>query len=206
MKFSVINIKNEIVGEVDVSDSIFSLPSRSDLLARVVRWQLAARQRGTHKTKGISDVSGTTKKPWNQKGTGRARQGSLRSPQFRGGAVIFGPVVRDHSHDLPKKVRKLALKTALSVKAAENKIVILDEAIAAAPKTKELSSAFKLLGWSSSLIVDGEVKDKNFSLAVRNIPGVTYISDIGVNVYDILRHDSLVITKNALQKIEERLV
>src|SRR5215510_16338494 len=128
MKLTVRNFADEEVGDIELSDEVFGLPVRRDILARVVNWQLAKRRAGTHKTKGISEISGTTRKPYKQKGTGRARQGSLRSPQFRGGAVIFGPVVRSHAHDLPKKVRKLALKTALSAKVADGRLVVLDRA------------------------------------------------------------------------------
>src|SRR5579863_4779435 len=155
MKLPVKSLDNKAAGDIEVADDIFGLPVRKDILARMVQWQLAKRRAGTHKTKGISDIAGTTKKPWKQKGTGRARQGSLRSPQFRGGAVIFGPVVRDHGFDLQKKVRKLALKTALSAKASEGKLVVLDAAKAAAGKTKALAAQFKKLGWDSVLIIDG---------------------------------------------------
>src|SRR6476646_10141258 len=130
MKAKVINLDNSEAGEIELADEVFGVKVRRDILSRVVQWQLAKRRAGTHKTKGVSDISGTTKKPYRQKGTGRARQGSLRSPQFRGGAVIFGPVVRSHAHDLPKKVRKLALKTALSSKVADGKLVVLDSGAA----------------------------------------------------------------------------
>ncbi|HYE48666.1 MAG TPA: 50S ribosomal protein L4, partial [Azospirillaceae bacterium] len=138
MKTTVKNLNNEAVGEIELDETVFGLPARADLLARMVNWQLAKRRQGSHKTKGISEIAGTTKKPWKQKGTDRARQGSLRSPQFRGGAVIFGPVVRSHEHDLTKKFRKLALKTALSTKAAEGKLVVLDIAKSESHKTKAL--------------------------------------------------------------------
>src|SRR3982751_5871941 len=138
MKLTVRNLDNQEVGEIELADDVFGLPVRGDILARVVNWQLAKRRAGTHKTKGISDISGTTKKPYKQKGSGNARQGSLRSPQFRGGAVIFGPVVRSHEYDLPKKVRKLGLKTALSAKQAEGKLFILSDAKLGAAKTKDV--------------------------------------------------------------------
>src|SRR3954452_11741906 len=150
MKLAVRNLDNKEVGDIELADEVFGLPVRRDILARVVNWQLAKRRAGTHKAKGISEIQGTTKKPYKQKGTGRARQGSLRSPQFRGGAVIFGPVVRSHAHDLPKKVRKLALKTALSAKAAEGKFVVLDRAAAADHKTKALAGRLDKLGWGSA--------------------------------------------------------
>src|SRR5579884_4414548 len=140
MKLPVKNLANEAVGEIDLDDAVFAVPVREDLIFRAVNWQLAKRRAGTHKTKGISEISGTTKKPYKQKGTGRARQGSLRSPQFRGGATIFGPVVRDHGFSLQKKVRRLGLKTALSAKAAEGKLVVIDAAKVAEAKTKLLRS------------------------------------------------------------------
>src|ERR1700751_2253200 len=145
MKSSVTNFDNKTVGDIDLPEAIFGLPVRKDILARMVNYQLNKRRAGTHKTKGISDISGTTKKPYKQKGTGQARQGSLRSPQFRGGAVIFGPVARSHATDLPKKVRRLALKTALSAKQAEGKLVVIDAAKLDAAKTKALRARFAAL-------------------------------------------------------------
>src|SRR6202012_1727660 len=145
MKVQVKNLANEDVGEIELDDAIFGVPVRQDLIFRAVNWQLAKRRSGNHKTKGISKISGTTKKPYNQKGTGRARQGSLRSPQFRGGARIFGPVVRSHEHDLTKKVRKLALKTALSAKAAAGQLVIIDEAVTDTHKTKVLAGSLRAM-------------------------------------------------------------
>jgi large subunit ribosomal protein L4 len=205
MKTSVINLDNKSVGELELDDAIFGVTPRKDILARVVNWQLAKRQRGTHKTKGISEISGTTKKPYSQKGTGRARQGSLRSPQFRGGAVIFGPVVRSHAYDLQKKVRKLGLRMALSAKAAEGKLTVLDEATIKQAKTKALAGKFGKLGWSSVLIIDGAELDDGFARAARNIPGVDVLPQQGANVYDILRRDTLVLTKAAVEKLQERL-
>src|SRR5919107_2448044 len=140
MRATVRNLDNQEIGDIELAEEVFGLPVRGDILARMVNWQLAKRRAGTHKTKGISDISGTTKKPYRQKGTGRARQGSLRSPQFRKGAVIFGPVVRSHEFDLQKKVRKLGLKCALAAKAAEGKLVVLDSASAAEAKTKPLAA------------------------------------------------------------------
>lgn len=205
MKLDVINLDSQTVGDIEVSDEIFALPVRTDLLHRMVNWQLARRQRGTHKTKGVSEISGTTKKPYKQKGTGRARQGSLRSPQFRGGAVIFGPVVRSHAHDMPKKVRKLALRTALSAKAASGKLVVLDSAAVDTFRTKEMAARLKKLGWSSVLVIDGEKVDENFARASRNIPLVDVLPQLGANVYDILRRDTLVLTRDAIQALEARL-
>lgn len=205
MKTNVISLDNQTVGEIELADSVFGLPVRTDLLHRMVTWQMAKRQSGTHKTKGISEISGTTKKPFNQKGGGRARQGSMRSPQFRGGATIFGPVVRSHAFDIPKKVRSLALKTALSAKAAEGKLIVLDQACMSAPKTKDLATRLKALGLSSALFIDGSIVDDNFALASRNLPFIDVLPTIGANVYDILRRDTLVLTKAAVQALEERL-
>jgi large subunit ribosomal protein L4 len=205
MKTKVISLDNQSVGEIDLADEVFGVALRADLLHRMVTWQLAKRRSGNHKTKGISEISGTTKKPFAQKGGGRARQGSLRSPQFRGGATIFGPVVRSHAFDLPKKVRKLALKVALSTKAAEGKLIVLDQAKAAAPKTKDLATRLKALGWNSVLVIDGASVDDNFALASRNIPHVDVLPEIGANVYDILRRDTLVLTKDAVAALEARL-
>src|SRR5579863_1709152 len=160
MKLPVKSLDNKAAGDIEVADDIFGLPVRKDILARMVQWQLAKRRAGTHKTKGISDISGTTKKPWKQKGTGRARQGSLRSPQFRGGAVIFGPVVRSHEFSIQKKVRRLALKTALSAKQAEGKLVVLDKAAAAEPRTGALADRLEKFGWESVLIIDGATLDE----------------------------------------------
>jgi len=205
MRLPVTSLDNQAVGDIDLADEVFALPVRRDILARMVNWQLAKRRAGTHKAKGISDISGTTKKPWRQKGTGRARQGSLRSPQFRGGAVIFGPVVRSHAFGLQKKVRRLALKTALSAKQAEGKLVVLDRASVDAPKTGALADRFRALGWESVLIIDGPAVDENFARAARNIPKVDVLPQQGANVYDILRRDTLVLTRDAVAALEARL-
>lgn len=205
MKLSVKTLENKDAGEIELSDSIFGLPVRQDLLHRIVHWQLAKRRAGTHKTKGISEISGTTKKPFKQKGTGRARQGSTRSPQFRGGAVIFGPVVRDHGYDLPKKVRKLALKTALSAKAADGKLIVVDTVTADSHKTKELAAKLSALGLGSALIIDGENVNDQFRLAARNLPMIDVLPQQGANVYDILRRDILVLSRNAVEQLEARL-
>jgi large subunit ribosomal protein L4 len=205
MKTAVKTLDNKNAGDIELADEIFGLPVRRDILARMVNWQLAKRRAGTHKTKGISDIQGTTKKPWRQKGTGRARQGSLRSPQFRGGAVIFGPVVRSHEFGLQKKVRRLALKTALSAKQAEGKLVVLEAASLKDAKTKVLAQRFEKLGWRSVLIIDGPSVDENFARAARNIPEVDVLPQQGANVYDILRRDTLVLTRDAVQHLEARL-
>jgi large subunit ribosomal protein L4 len=205
MKLPVRTLDNQEAGDIELADDVFGLPVRRDILARVVNWQLAKRRAGTHKTKGISEISGTTKKPYKQKGTGRARQGSLRSPQFRGGAVIFGPVVRSHAFALQKKVRRLGLKTALSAKQAEGKLVVIDAAHIDEPKTKALRTRLDAFGWASVLIIDGSAVEKNFVLAARNLPTVQVLPQQGANVYDILRRDTLVLTREAVQKLEARL-
>jgi len=205
MKCKIINLDAKDVGEMDLADEIFSIPPRPDILQRMVTWQLAKRRAGTHKTKGISDVRGTGRKPWAQKGGGRARAGSLRSPQFRGGAVIFGPTPRSHAFQLPKKVRRLALKAALSAKQAAGKIVILDSTKLSSVKTQELKARFGKLGWSSVLVIDGPEVDVNFGRAAHNLPGVDVLPQQGANVYDILRRDLLVLTKDAIAYLEARL-
>jgi large subunit ribosomal protein L4 len=205
MKLTVHNLDNQEVGDIELADAVFGLPVRRDILARVVNWQLAKRRAGTHKAKGVSDISGTSKKPYKQKGTGRARQGSLRSPQFRGGAVIFGPVVRSHAFDLQKKVRRLGLKTALSAKQAEGKLIVIDAAKLDEAKTKALRARFDALGWSSVLIIDGTTLDEGFARAARNLPRVDVLPQQGANVYDILRRDTLVLTREGVQQLEARL-
>ena len=205
MQRDVVTLDNGKAGTIDLADGVFAVPVRRDILARMVYWQLAKRQAGTHKTKTISDISGTTAKPWRQKGTGRARQGSLRSPQFRGGATIFGPVVRDHGHKLPKKVRKLAMRTALSSKLADGKLVVLDEAKLDQPKTADLARRLGKLGLASALIIDGPELDANFVRAAANLPSVDVLPQQGANVYDILRREVLVLTKAAVKHLEERL-
>jgi large subunit ribosomal protein L4 len=205
MKLTVRNLDNQEVGDIELADAVFGLPVRRDILVRVVNWQLAKRRAGTHKAKGVSDISGTSKKPYKQKGTGRARQGSLRSPQFRGGAVIFGPVVRSHAFDLQKKVRRLGLKTALSAKQAEGKLIVIDAAKLDEAKTKALRARFDALGWESVLIIDGATLDEGFARAARNLPKVDVLPQQGANVYDILRRDTLVLTRDGVQQLEARL-
>ena len=205
MKVKIKNLDAKDVGEIDLAEDVFGLTPRTDLLARVINWQLSKRRSGTHKTKGISDISGTTKKPFAQKGGGRARQGSLRSPQFRGGARIFGPVVRSHEFDLPKKVRKLGLKSALSSKQAEGKLLVLDSAEVKEGKTKQLAERLKKLGLTSVLFIDGGEVNAMFARAARNIPHVDVLPEMGANVYDIIRRDTLVLTKAAVERLEARL-
>ena len=205
MKLKVTTLDNKSAGNIELSEEVFGLPERADILFRMVNWQLAKRRAGTHKTKGISDVSGTTAKPFRQKGTGRARQGTHRAPQHRGGAVVFGPVVRSHAQKLPKKVRRLALKTALSSKQADGKLVVLDEAKLKEAKSGGLAQKLAKLGWSSVLVIDGSAVDANFLRAAANLPNVDVLPSQGANVYDILRRDTLVLTKDAVLQLEARL-
>jgi large subunit ribosomal protein L4 len=205
MKLDVVNLDAKTVGSVELDASVFGVEVRRDILTRMVNYQLAKRRSGNHKTKQIWEVSGTTKKPYAQKGTGRARQGSLRSAQFRGGGVIFGPVVRSHAHDMPKKVRVLALKTALSAKAAEGKLVVLEKAATGSLKTKDLSAQLTKLNLLNALFIDGQAVDRNFALASRNLPFIDVLPSQGANVYDILRRDTLVLTKDGLEALEARL-
>ena len=205
MKAKIKNLENKDVGEIELLDDVFAVEPRRDIIARMVNWQLAKRRSGNHATKGISQVMGTTKKPWAQKGTGRARQGSLRSPQFRKGGVIFGPLTRDHAHALPKKVRQLALRMALAYKQKDGKLIVLDSAKLESHKTKTLAKKFEKLGLISALIIDGANLDPNFTKAARNIPHVDVLPEQGANVYDIIRRDVLVLTKNAVEQLQERL-
>lgn len=205
MKYEIRSFDNKKIGEVQLKPEIFSMPLRQDILARMVHWQLAKRRSGTHSTKGVSEISGTTKKPWKQKGTGRARAGSLRSPQFRGGATIFGPLPRDHGYKLPKKVRQLALKTALSSKVASGELLVVEDLNTGITKTKDLMKKIMALGLRSALIIDGEEVNKDFARTVANLPGVDVLPQQGINVYDILRHEHLVLTKAAIENLESRL-
>lgn len=205
MKFAMKTLDNKECGSIELDASVFGVEVRADILHRMVHYQLNKRRSGNHKTKGISEVSGTGKKPYGQKGTGRARIGTLRAPQYVGGATIFGPVVRSHATELPKKQRVLALKTALSAKAASGQLVILDAAVASAPKTKDMVAKMKALGFRSALIVCGEELDHNFALSTRNIPLIDVMSSDGTNVYDILRHETLVLTKEAVENLTKRL-
>ena len=205
MKVAVITLDAKSVGEVDLDDAVFGVEPRRDILHRTVRWQLARRQAGTRKTKTRGEVQGTTHKMYRQKGTGGARHGNKKVPQFRGGAKAFGPVVRDHSHKLPKKVRKLALKSALSAKQADGTLVVLDDASVKEPKTKALAGKLSKLNWGTTLVIDGGQADGNFARAAANIPGVDVLPSQGANVYDILRRNTLVLTKAAVEELSERL-
>jgi large subunit ribosomal protein L4 len=205
MKSKVVTLDNKAAGDIDLDDAVFAAVVRKDILARMVNYQLAKRRAGTHKVKTRGEISGTTRKPFRQKGTGRARQGSYRATQFRGGATVFGPVVRDHGHSLPKKVRKLALKSALSAKQADGKLIILDEVKLSDPKTKALVDMLGKLGLSDALIVGGGEIDVNFAKAAKNIAKIDVLPSQGANVYDILRRDTLVLTREAVETLEARL-
>ena len=205
MKIAVKTIEGGSAGEIELADGVFAVPVRKDILQRCVVWQLSRRQQGTHKSKGRSEVTATAKKMYAQKGTGRARHGNEAAPQFRGGGKAFGPVVRSHEIDLPKKVRKLALKTALSAKAAEGKLIVVETATLAEPKTAQLKSNFGKLGVTSVLLIAGAEVDANLARAAANIAHVDVLPQQGANVYDILRRDILVLTKDAVQSLEARL-
>ncbi len=204
MEIAVKTLEGTDVGSVTLSDEIFGLEPRADILHRCVTWQLSRRQAGTHRTKGRSEINRTSKKLYKQKGTGNARHGAASAPQFRGGGRAFGPVVRSHAIDLPKKVRALALKHALSSKAKAEKIVVLDKVSLNDPKTKALKDQFAKLGWASVLIVDGAEVEANVALAARNLAYVDVLPIQGINVYDILRRDTLVLTRAALDALEAR--
>ncbi|WP_159998186.1 50S ribosomal protein L4 [Roseomonas sp. 18066] len=205
MQVPVITLDNGQAGEIELPEALFAASPRADVMARVVHWQLAKRRAGTHKVKGMGEVSGTTKKPYRQKGTGNARQGSLRAPQFRTGGVVHGPVVREHGYSLNKKVRRLGLISALSQKAAEGKLIVLDTAAMGADfKTAAMASKVKALGWKSALVVDATV-DETFGRAVRNLKNVNVLPTLGANVYDILKHDVLAVTRQAVEALKERL-
>ena len=205
MQTPVITLENTQAGEIELPEALFGATPRADIMARVVHWQLAKRRAGTHKAKGMGEVSGTTKKPYRQKGTGNARQGSLRSPQFRKGGVVHGPVVRDHGYSLNKKVRRLGLISALSQKAAEGKLIVLENAaLAADAKTSAIAAKVKALGWKSVLVVDAAA-DENFARCIRNLPKVQVLPTIGANVYDILNHEVLAVTRAGVEALKERL-
>lgn len=204
MKLDVTTFEGAAAGSVELSDEIFGLDPRQDLIQRIVLWQLAKRQAGTHKTKGRAEIWRTGKKLYKQKGSGNARHGSARVPQFRGGGRAFGPVVRSHEHDMPKKVRALALRHALSAKAKDGAILVVDEAALEGPRTKVLKDRFGKLGLGNALIVAGTAVDTNFALAARNIPNIDVLPVQGINVYDILRRETLVLTKAAVDALEAR--
>ena len=204
MELKVITIEGKAAGSVELSDGIFGLEPRKDIIQRCVNWQLAKRQAGTHKTKGRAEIWRTGKKMYKQKGTGGARHGSARVPQFRGGGRAFGPVVRSHASDLPKKVRALALRHALSAKAKDGSLIVIEKAALEAAKTKALVGHFSGLGVTNALIIDGAELNTSFASAARNIPNIDVLPIQGINVYDILRREKLVLTKAALDALEAR--
>ena len=208
MKLAVKTLDNKSAGDVMLADAVFGVVPRSDIVARVVKWQLAKRRAGTHKVKSRSEVSATTAKMFKQKGTGRARHGAASVVQFRGGGVVHGPVLRNHGHNLPKKVRHLGLRSALSSKASEGKLLVIDKLVSGgknAGKTAKLREQLARLGAENALIVGGEKLDEAFVKAARNIPLVDVLPQQGINVYDILRRDVLMLSKDAVIHLEGRL-
>ncbi|MEP5152083.1 50S ribosomal protein L4 [Planktotalea sp.] len=204
MKLDVIKLDGGKAGSVDLDEALFGLEPRADILHRVVRWQRNNAQAGTHKVKTRSEVKYSTKKIYRQKGTGGARHGARSAPIFRGGGVYKGPVVRSHGHDLPKKVRALGLKLALSAKAKAGELVVIDEA-AGEMKTSALAKQVSALGWKRALIIDGASVNEDFAQAARNIEGLDVLPSMGANVYDILKRDTLVLTKAGVEALEARL-
>ncbi len=205
MKIDVTSFDGQTAGSIELSEEVFGLEPRADLIFRMIRWQLAKRRAGTHAVKNRAEIARTGKKMYKQKGTGGARHGSARVPQFRGGGRAFGPQVRSHEHDLTKKVKALALKHALSAKAKDGAIVIWENAQLAEPKTKLLKAGFDKTGLASALIIDGSAPQINFALAARNLPKIDVLPVEGVNVYDIIRRDKLVLTRSAVDALEARL-
>jgi large subunit ribosomal protein L4 len=205
MKATVKSLENKEAGSIDLDEEIFGVEVKKDVLYRMVHYQLNKRRAGTHKTKDVSEVAGSGKKPHSQKGTGQARAGQRRRPQTKGGGRVFGPVVRSHATALPKKQRTLALKMALSLKLSEKKLVVIDAATAKSHKTKPMAQAFDKLGFESALIIGGKEIEANFARATSNLPRIDVLSSQGANVYDILRRDTLVLTKDAVNDLTERL-
>ena len=204
MKLEITTLDGGQAGSLELDEAIFGLEPRADLLARCVRWQLAKRQAGTHATKGRSEINRTTTKMYKQKGSGNARHGAASAPQFRGGGRAFGPVVRSHAHDLPKKVRALALRHALSAKAKDAAIIVVDDVRLEEAKTKTLKERFGKLGLGNALIIGGAEVDAGFQKAARNIPNIDVLPVQGINVYDILRREKLVLTRAAVDALEAR--
>lgn len=204
MEFNVKTLEGKDAGKVSLSDAIFGLDPREDILARMVRYQLAKKQQGTHQSLTRGEVSRTGAKMYKQKGTGRARHHSARAPQFRGGAKAHGPVSRSHAFDLPKKVRALALRHALSAKLKSEDLIVIDDLVATEAKTKALVGTFESLGLTNALVIGGAELDSNFKLAAQNIPNIDVLPVQGINVYDILRRGKLVLSKAAVEALEER--
>ncbi len=205
MQLPVKNLEAQDVGTVELDEAVFGVEVRPDILQRMVVWQLAKRRRGTHKVKTRAEVNRTGAKLYKQKGTGRARHGSRRANIFRGGGVVFGPQPRSHAIDLPKKVRAMAMRCALSAKVKEGKLLVLDRLALDEPKTRHVQAAMQRLGLGSALLVGGAEIDRNFALGARNLPGIVVLPVQGANVYDILKRDTLVLTTEAVQGLAERL-
>lgn len=204
-KVALFNQTGSQVGDVELNDSVFGIEPNNHVMFEAVVAQRASLRQGTHKTKIRSEVAGGGRKPWRQKGTGRARQGSIRSPQWRGGGTVFGPVPRSYSYKLPKKVRRLAIKSALSSKVVAEEILVLESLNFDAPKTKEFASVLKGLSIEKKALIVTAGLDENVALSARNIPGITVVSAEGINVLDVLNHDKLIMTKAAVEKVEEVL-
>jgi len=204
-KVAVYNVSGAQVGEIELSEAVFGIEPNRHVLHDAVVMQQASLRQGTHDTKGRSEVRGGGRKPWKQKGTGRARQGSIRAPQWKGGGIVFGPTPRSYAYKLPRKVRRLAIKSALSSKVIANEIIVLDQLALAQPKTKEFANILNNLKVERKALVVASQFDDNVALSARNIPGVKFVSAEGINVLDVLVHDKLIITKDAVQKVEEVL-
>jgi len=202
-KVSLYNVSGAQVGEIELADSVFGIEPHVHAMHEMVLLQQAAVRQGTHKVKGRSEVRGGGRKPWKQKGTGRARQGSIRAPQWKGGGIVFGPTPRSYSFKLPKKVRRLAIKSALSSKVLDNQIIVLDQLALNAPKTKEIVAILNNLKVDRKALVVTPSYDDNVALSARNIPGVKFVAADGINVLDVMVYDQLIITKEAVQKVEE---
>jgi large subunit ribosomal protein L4 len=204
-KVALYNVSGAQVGEIELSDVVFGIEPHVHALHEAVLLQQAAERQGTHKTKGRSEVRGGGRKPWKQKGTGRARQGSIRAPQWKGGGTVFGPTPRSYGYKLPKKVRRLAIKSALSSKVIDNELIVLDALELAAAKTKEFAAILSNLKVGRKALVVGGEYNENVALSARNIPGVKYVAADGINVLDVMLYDKLIMTKDAVQKVEEVL-
>jgi large subunit ribosomal protein L4 len=204
-KVALYNTSGNQVGEVDLAESVFGINPNVHVLHEAVLMQQASERQGTHKVKGRSEVRGGGRKPWKQKGTGRARQGSIRAPQWKGGGVVFGPTPRSYAYKLPKKVRRLAIKSALSSKVIDNEIIVLDQLLLSQPKTKDFAAILQNLKVERKALVVAANYDDNVALSARNIPGIKFVSAEGINVLDVMVHDKLIITKEAVEKVEEVL-
>lgn len=204
-KVALYNTSGTQVGEIELADSVFGIEPNAHVVHDAVVMQQASLRAGTHKTKGRSEVRGGGRKPWRQKGTGRARQGSIRAPQWKGGGTVFGPTPRSYAYKLPKKVRRLAIKSVLSAKVSDNEIIVLDAFVLDAPKTKAFVEVLKNLNVERKALVVAAEYDDNIALSSRNIPGVKFVTAEGINVLDVIKHDKLIITKDAVQKVEEVL-